>query len=85
MPFFQANSPAHDGSQGNWKISNLLRNNKLDTSGGGDSYLALEEGSQPSSRPSSATSSPAHSRKAGINLLPEVVSLVLIFFHCLML
>lgn len=65
-------SPAHDGSGGNWKISNILRNNRLDTSGGGDAYVAIDDTSQPSSKPGSTTSSPAHSRKGGINLLPEV-------------
>lgn len=73
----RAPSPSRDaGPGGNWKISNLLRNNRLEPGGAGDS-LAVPPGSepqsQPSSNPSSATASPAHVRK-GLNLLPEVPS-----------
>ncbi|KAJ8301981.1 hypothetical protein KUTeg_020968 [Tegillarca granosa] len=56
-------------NDGSWKISNLLRNNKMDKLASGD--RASEHGSQAGSRSSSATPSPAHSRK-GVNLLPEV-------------
>ncbi|XP_060557155.1 dynamin-1-like protein isoform X2 [Ruditapes philippinarum] len=63
-----------DPNAGNWKISNLLRNNRSEPSGSGDS-LAVPPGSepqsQPGSNPGSTVASPAHGRK-GLNLLPEV-------------
>lgn len=69
-PFFQAPSPAQQDAANNWKISNLLRNNRsqMDLGAQGDK----EPQSQPNSTPASATASPAHTRK-GLNLLPEVV------------
>jgi hypothetical protein len=74
--FFQSQSPTRaDPNAGNWKISNLLRNNRSEPGGSGDS-LAVPPGSepqsQPGSNPGSTVASPAHGRK-GLNLLPEVV------------
>ncbi|XP_076468688.1 dynamin-1-like protein [Babylonia areolata] len=54
-----------------WKLTNLIRGQKLDVAG--DKMSDQGTASQPSSGPSSAAPSPARSRKGGgINLLPEV-------------
>ena len=62
-----------------WKITNLIRSNRLDqtvsTSSANDKSSSSEaSGSQPPSAASSAAPSPARSKR-GINLLPEVVRL----------
>lgn len=54
-----------------WKLTNLIRGQKLDINA--DRLSDIGTSSQPNSSPSSASVSPARSRKgAGINLLPEV-------------
>ncbi|GFO43923.1 dynamin-1-like protein [Plakobranchus ocellatus] len=72
-------SVVENGSSSSWKITNLIRSNRLDqaataaaTLTGNDRSSSSEaSGSQPPSAASSAAPSPARSKK-GINLLPEV-------------
>ncbi|CAG5134974.1 unnamed protein product [Candidula unifasciata] len=63
-----SSAPIVDGINGSsWKLTNLIRSNRLDQ--GGDRMS--EASSQPGSGANSAAPSPSRSRK-GINLLPEV-------------
>ena len=69
-----------NGGSGSWKISNLIRSNRLEGGGGGGTEQRVSESnssvssSQPGSGSSSAGPSPARTARKGINLLPEVVS-----------
>ena len=76
---------AEGANNSSWKISNLIRSNRMEP-GHNDKSSEITgvphpgTMSQPSTAPNSANPSPAHSFRKGINLLPEVVSFHLYLF-----
>ncbi|XP_025107859.1 dynamin-1-like protein [Pomacea canaliculata] len=66
----ETKSSAPELNGGPWKISNFIRGSKLEMNA--DKGSEQGTSSLPSSGPNSAVPSPSHSRKGGINLLPEV-------------